>query len=70
VPLWSNVKNWAYVVISRVRTLKGLFFLSPIPKKYDFKPRPEYLEMMERLRSNILATPEEVAELKGTYRTN
>jgi hypothetical protein len=67
---WSNVKNWAYVVISRVRTLKGLFFLSPIPKKYDFKPRPQYLEMMERLRSNILATPEEVAELKGTYSTN
>jgi hypothetical protein len=36
---------------------------------YD-KPRPEYLEMMERLKSKILATPEEVAELKGTYSTN
>jgi hypothetical protein len=63
------VRKWAYVVISRVRTLKGLFFLSPIPKNYDFKPRPQYLEMMERLRSNILATPEQVAELKVTYNT-
>jgi hypothetical protein len=29
---WSNVKNWAYVVLSRVKTLCGIFLMSPIPE--------------------------------------
>ena len=35
---WSpeNAKKWAYVVISRVRTLDGLFLLEPIPPNIDF----------------------------------
>jgi hypothetical protein len=51
---WSNVKNWAYVVLSRVRTLAGLFLETPIPADLDFSPNIDYLEMMERLRLNIL----------------
>jgi hypothetical protein len=59
---WSKVKNWAYVVLSRVRTLKGLFLEHPIPDDIDFSPHPEYLDMMERLRNTILVTPIDTAE--------
>jgi hypothetical protein len=59
---WSKVKNWAYVVLSRVRTLAGLFLEKAIPDDIDFKPHPDYLEMMERLRNTILATPIESEE--------
>ena len=31
VPSWTMVPNWIYVVLSRVRSLKGLFLLKPIP---------------------------------------
>jgi hypothetical protein len=61
---WSNVKNWAYVVLSRVRTLGGLFLEEPIPEDINFSPASEYLDMMANLRHTILATPEQVAELK------
>jgi hypothetical protein len=61
---WSKVKNWAYVVLSRVKTLAGLFLTKPIPEDFDFSPPNDYLEMMENLRKTILATPEQVSELK------
>ncbi len=54
---WSNLKNWAYVVLSRVRTLAGLFLEKPIPDNIDFAPNPDYLDMMERLRATILVNP-------------
>ena len=63
---WSKVKNWAYVVISRVRTLDGLFLVNPIPENIDFSPAKDYLDMMTNLRQRILATPEQVSELKQT----
>jgi hypothetical protein len=63
---WSKVKNWAYVVLSRVKTLKGLFLVKPIPDDIDFAPEGDYLDMMTYLRQNILATPEQVSELKQT----
>ena len=28
---WSFIANWIYVVLSCVRTLKGLFLLKPVP---------------------------------------
>ena len=64
---WSGVKNWAYVVISRVCSLKGLFLFEPIPDDIDIKPAPLYLEMIQRLRETIQAKPEQVAALKATY---
>ena len=65
---WHSVKNWAYVVISRVRTLAGLFLTSAIPADLNTKPAENYVSMRERLRSSILATPEDVvAALKATY---
>jgi hypothetical protein len=54
---WSKVKNWAYVVLSRVRTLAGLFLEKPIPADIDFTPNPDYLAMMERMRTSILVNP-------------
>lgn len=48
---WSRMKNWAYVVLSRVRSLAGLYLLSPIPDDIDFLPDPRYVDMMNRLRS-------------------
>ena len=64
---WSKVKNWAYVVISRVRSLAGLFLTQPIPLDIDFEPATDYLDMMRNLRNTISAGPEDVEELKATY---
>ena len=61
---WSRLKNWAYVVLSRVKTLNGLFLVKPIPPDYNFSPADDYLDMMAYLRREILATPEQVSELK------
>ena len=61
---WSRLRNWAYVVLSRVRTLAGLYLTSPIPNDIDFTPDPLYLAMMERLRAKILAIPNDVIELR------
>jgi len=63
---WSKVKNWAYVVLSRVKTLNGLFLTKPLPDDINFSPANDYLEMMQHLRETILATPEQVSELKQT----
>ena len=46
---WSKTKNWAYVVLSRVRSLAGLYLLNPIPADINFTPDYCYLEMMKRL---------------------
>jgi hypothetical protein len=65
---WSKVENWAYVVLWRVRTLAGLFLTTPIPTDIDFEPAGDYLDMMSNLRGTISALPQDVAELKATYR--
>ena len=59
---WSKQENWAYVVLSRVRTLEGLFLTDPIPYDIEFVPSPAYQSMMESMRTK-LAKPEDVAEL-------
>jgi hypothetical protein len=52
---WRDVENWAYVVLSRVRTLTDDIFLSEaLPDSFSFAPRPEYLLMMEQLRKSII----------------
>ena len=46
---WSFISNWIYVVISRVRTLKGLFLLKPIPSNVLEKIEvPRDLQAFER----------------------
>ena len=61
---WSKVKNWVYVVLSRVREIKGLFFLSKIPDDLDFQPDDEYKGLMDRLRSSLLATKDDINDLE------
>jgi hypothetical protein len=39
--VWSSVKNWNYVALSRVRTRAGLYLMSPLPlstKAFDISP--------------------------------
>jgi hypothetical protein len=55
-----RVRNWAYVVLSHVKTLDGLFLIKPIPEDVDFLPANDYLDMMANLRRSILATPAQV----------
>ena len=53
---WRDTENWAYVVLSRVKTGAGIFLLDALPEHYLFAPAPEYLSMMGHLRNTILAT--------------
>ena len=43
-------KNWEYVVLSRVRTLSGLFLIKPIDMDKSFKPSEELKRYMEYAR--------------------
>jgi hypothetical protein len=54
---WHNTVNWAYVVLSRVRTLDGLYLLKKLPRKIDFKVNEKCVAMEDRLRKTILVTP-------------
>jgi hypothetical protein len=62
---WSSLENWNYVVFFCVKTLRGLFLMKPILENIDFLPASNYLEMMENLRNMIIATPEQVLDLKA-----
>jgi hypothetical protein len=43
-------KNWEYVVLSRVRTLSGLFLIEPIDMEKSFKPSEDLIRYMEYAR--------------------
>ena len=46
---WTFISNWIYVVLSRVRTLKGLFLLKPLPTDcLDKFQVPRDLQAFER----------------------
>ena len=58
---WSFVPNWIYVVLSRVRTLKGLFLLKPLPENcLDKFQVPRDLQAFEQrmrdLERQVIAT--------------
>jgi hypothetical protein len=50
--------------LSPVKTLSGLFLMSPSPEAISFGPAKDDLDMMQILRQRILATPEQVSKLK------
>ena len=50
---WSTTENWAYVVLSRVRTLQGLFLTEPIPLNIVFEPSHAYKDMMCHLQGKL-----------------
>ena len=66
---WSKKKNWVYVVLSRVRSLVGLYLQKEIPEDLDLSPPSEYLSMMERFRSSIQATYEDVESFLSNFDT-
>jgi hypothetical protein len=48
---WHYGANWPYVVISRVKTLKGLFLLKPIREDHDFSQDERLIRMLTRMRT-------------------
>ena len=55
--LAAMFKNWEYVVLSRVRTLSGLFLIEPIDMEKSFKPSEElkiYMEYARQKEASIL----------------
>ena len=58
VPSWSYDVNWPYVVLSRVKTLEGLFLGKQLDSKKDYSV-PESLTRMLNLLM-IQASPDEV----------
>ena len=56
--LYALFKNWEYVVLSRVRTIDGLYLFEPIDLEKSFKPSKEYqrfLALAKRREVNLLA---------------
>ena len=49
-PFGGLFKNWEYVVLSRVRTLSGLYLFEPIDLKKSFKPTDELRRYLRRAR--------------------
>ena len=47
---WNKSKSWAYVALSRIKTLKGLFIKVPINTTFNKPPPPELLRMMDLFR--------------------
>ena len=48
--LGSNVQNWEYVVLSRVRTLSGLYLVKPIDMDKSFQPTSQLASYMDKIR--------------------
>ena len=48
--LAAMFKNWEYVVLSRVRTLSGLYMVKPIDMNKSFKPSPQLASYMDKIR--------------------
>jgi hypothetical protein len=46
VSMWSYKKNWPYVILSRVRTLAGLFLRKPLNPAMDYSPDPRLMAML------------------------
>jgi hypothetical protein len=49
---WHNSRNWAYVALSRIKTLQGLFLKIPMSRKQNVRPHPQLLQMMTYMRNN------------------
>ena len=73
---WSFIPNWIYVVLSRVRTLKGLFLLKPLLSHcLDKCQVPRDLQAFERRmldleRQVIEARERNMAALDQTINSN
>jgi hypothetical protein len=55
--LGAMFKNWEYVVLSRVRTLSGLYLVKPIDMDKSFQPSPQltsYIDKIRKFKKNML----------------
>ncbi len=58
-PTKSMFRNWEYVVLSRVRTLSGLYLIKPININKSFKPSDElkrYIKNAKEKETILLTT--------------
>jgi hypothetical protein len=58
-PTASMFRNWEYVVLSRVRTLSGLYLVKPIDIDKSFEPSDElkkYIKYAKEKETNLLTT--------------
>jgi PIF1-like helicase len=63
---WSNVTNWNYVMLSRVKEMKGLYAREKLPEDLTkYSRKPAYLTMIRKLasKSPTILTEEEYANL-------
>jgi hypothetical protein len=49
--LAAMFKNREYVVLSRVRTLSGLYLVKPIDMNKSFQPSPQLTSYMDKIRT-------------------
>ena len=67
-------QNWEYVVLSRVRTLNGLFLLKPLDMQKSYAPTHELTKYMKRAKkaeTNLLKKREKnIAEFETTFINN
>ena len=55
---WVYTQNWHYVVLSRVRTMAGLYLMQPLSEDLSlYTCPPAYFTMIEHFRSTCLAAP-------------
>ena len=66
---WSKQLNWIYVVLSRVRSIRGLYLREKLPEDVITAPHPSYLDMMDRLRQKMLPKPNcrAISDQRATY---
>ena len=57
LPSWSYQLNWPYVMLSRVRTLNGLFLGKPLDPKADYSIPQNLTRMIRGLRKSASPTP-------------
>ena len=57
--LAAMLKNWEYVVLSRVQTLSGLYLIQPINMEKSFKPSEELKRYMDYARQKEVIMLEE-----------
>jgi hypothetical protein len=49
--LAAMFKNWEYVVLLHVRTLSGLYLVSPIDMVKSFQPSPQLTSYMDKIKN-------------------
>jgi hypothetical protein len=60
--------NWVYVVLSRVRTRKGLFLTKPLDLNRDFNVPQSLIDFENRIRTNLEQPTLDKLTQKGHYR--